>query len=203
VMATCLDCARAVPHQQPGLQQAGGSRWAATPAPPTAWQVYELLGHNYVEDDDAMFRCGRLSWGARWGCLVVLPQRQQRCCRVHRCTRERLTARSPARPRAARFNYSAAFLKWCLLCPGHRLDWLAGVRVKASRKLVGFISAIPAHVRVRASSLPMVEINFLCVHKKLRSKRLAPVLIKARGCGSHKPAGQGAGRPAGESGPAR
>ena len=24
----------------------------------------------------------------------------------------------------------------------------------------------------------MVEINFLCVHKKLRSKRLAPVLIK-------------------------
>ena len=27
-------------------------------------------------------------------------------------------------------------------------------------------------------SLPMVEINFLCVHKKLRSKRMAPVLIK-------------------------
>jgi hypothetical protein len=24
----------------------------------------------------------------------------------------------------------------------------------------------------------MVEINFLCIHKKLRSKRLAPVLIK-------------------------
>jgi glycylpeptide N-tetradecanoyltransferase len=24
----------------------------------------------------------------------------------------------------------------------------------------------------------MCEINFLCVHKKLRSKRLAPVLIK-------------------------
>ena len=24
----------------------------------------------------------------------------------------------------------------------------------------------------------MAEINFLCVHKKLRSKRLAPVLIK-------------------------
>jgi glycylpeptide N-tetradecanoyltransferase len=26
--------------------------------------------------------------------------------------------------------------------------------------------------------IKMVEINFLCVHKKLRSKRLAPVLIK-------------------------
>lgn len=26
--------------------------------------------------------------------------------------------------------------------------------------------------------LKMVEINFLCVHKKLRDKRLAPLLIK-------------------------
>ena len=31
---------------------------------------------------------------------------------------------------------------------------------------------------MRSTVLPMVEINFLCVHKKLRSKRLAPVLIK-------------------------
>ena len=30
----------------------------------------------------------------------------------------------------------------------------------------------------RNRSLHSVEINFLCVHKKLRSKRLAPVLIK-------------------------
>lgn len=28
------------------------------------------------------------------------------------------------------------------------------------------------------SSIKTVEINFLCVHKKLRAKRLAPVLIK-------------------------
>nr|BCL66117.1 N-myristoyl transferase [Volvox africanus] len=77
-----------------------------------------------------------------------------------------------------RFKYSANFLKWCLLCPGHRLEWLVGVRVKTSRKLVGFISAIPALIRVNDNAMPMVEINFLCVHKKLRSKRLAPLLIK-------------------------
>ncbi|GLI62888.1 N-myristoyl transferase [Volvox africanus] len=77
-----------------------------------------------------------------------------------------------------RFKYSANFLKWCLLCPGHRLEWLVGVRVKASQKLVGFISAIPAHIRVRDNTVAMVEINFLCVHKKLRAKRLAPLLIK-------------------------
>lgn len=28
------------------------------------------------------------------------------------------------------------------------------------------------------STTSMTEINFLCVHKKLRSKRLAPVLIR-------------------------
>eukprot|EP00798_Chlamydomonas_sp_ICE-L_P010418 gene10418-8368_t len=39
-------------------------------------------------------------------------------------------------------------------------------------------SAVPAHIRVRESTVQMVEINFLCVHKKLRHKRLAPVLIK-------------------------
>lgn len=81
-------------------------------------------------------------------------------------------------PRRCRFNYSAAFLKWCLLCPGHKLEWLVGVRVKSNNKLVGFISAIPATVRVNGRTVRMVEINFLCVHKKLRSKRLAPVLIK-------------------------
>lgn len=57
---------------------------------------------------------------------------------------------------------------------------LTGVRVSANKKLVAFISAIPATVRVRAADVPMVEINFLCVHKKLRSKRLAPVLIRVR-----------------------
>lgn len=34
------------------------------------------------------------------------------------------------------------------------------------------------HFRVRSQSRHATEINFLCVHKKLRSKRLAPVLIR-------------------------
>eukprot|EP00210_Caulerpa_lentillifera_P004810 g4592.t1 len=77
-----------------------------------------------------------------------------------------------------RFDYSPGFLKWALLPPGFQLDWLVGVRVTATKKLVGFISAIPADIQVNSNQLRMVEINFLCVHKKLRSRRLAPVLIK-------------------------
>lgn len=52
------------------------------------------------------------------------------------------------------------------------------VRVAKSGRLIAFISAIPAKIKAFKESLKVVEINFLCVHKKLRSKRLAPVLIR-------------------------
>lgn len=77
-----------------------------------------------------------------------------------------------------RFDYSKEFLFWALTPPGWEQVWHCGIRVATSRKLVGFISAIPAHIRVKEHKQLMVEINFLCVHKKLRSKRMAPVLIK-------------------------
>jgi len=77
-----------------------------------------------------------------------------------------------------RFDYSINFLRWALTPPGFLKSWHLGVRVKASQKLVGFITGIPANIKVNDDLIPMAEINFLCVHKKLRSKRLAPVLIK-------------------------
>lgn len=77
-----------------------------------------------------------------------------------------------------RFNYKPAFLTWALTPPGWRRDWHLAVRVKTSKKLVGFISAIPADIRIHDKTVSMVEINFLCVIKKLRTKRLAPVLIQ-------------------------
>jgi len=77
-----------------------------------------------------------------------------------------------------RFDYSPEFLIWALTPPGFSQDFHLGVRSAKSKKLMGFISAVPAHIRVYGKVVPMVEINYLCVHKKLRSKRLAPVLIK-------------------------
>lgn len=65
-----------------------------------------------------------------------------------------------------------------LKSPGWRKDWHIGVRATKSRKLVAFISGVPIALRVRSKTLKSTEINFLCVHKKLRSKRLAPVLIQ-------------------------
>ena len=77
-----------------------------------------------------------------------------------------------------RFNYSKEFLRWALRPPGYYKSWHIGVRVKTSKKLVAFITGVPARIRVRNEVVKMAEINFLCVHKKLRSKRLAPVMIK-------------------------
>ncbi|RVD88350.1 uncharacterized protein DFL_002539 [Arthrobotrys flagrans] len=77
-----------------------------------------------------------------------------------------------------RFAYSPAFFKWALNPPGWKKEWHVGVRVKASNRLVAFISAIPLTLRVRSATLKCSEVNFLCIHKKLRNKRLAPVLIR-------------------------
>ncbi|ESK94543.1 peptide n-myristoyl transferase [Moniliophthora roreri MCA 2997] len=77
-----------------------------------------------------------------------------------------------------RFKYSAQFLEWALQPPGYFKEWHVGVRVKSNKKLVAFISGVPLLIRARKHQFMAAEINYLCVHKKLRSKRLAPVLIK-------------------------
>lgn len=91
-----------------------------------------------------------------------------------------------------RFDYSKEFLQWALQPPGYLDEWHLGVRTTNNNKLVGFITAIPADISIHERVVPMVEINFLCVHKKIRlllhlygnslslsrAKRLAPVLIK-------------------------
>lgn len=62
--------------------------------------------------------------------------------------------------------------------PGWKKEYHVGVRATQSRKLVAFISAIPVHLRVRDKVVLCSEVNFLSIHKKLRGKRLTPVLIK-------------------------
>jgi glycylpeptide N-tetradecanoyltransferase len=90
-----------------------------------------------------------------------------------------------------RFAYTAGFFKWypdllaltnsrALLTPDYKKELHVGLRAthNKNRKLCGFISGIPITLRIRNNTIKTVEINFLCIHKKLRSKRLAPVLIK-------------------------
>lgn len=78
-----------------------------------------------------------------------------------------------------RFAYSSDFLKWALTPPGFVESWHVGVRTtNKARKLVAFISGVPADVYIHGTKVRLCEIDFLCVDKRLRSKRLAPALIK-------------------------
>ena len=76
-----------------------------------------------------------------------------------------------------RFDYSTTFLKWALTPPGYHKDWLVGIRDNKKNKLWAFISGIPVDMTIQGKDVPMAEINFLCAHKGLREKRLAPILI--------------------------
>eukprot|EP00917_Polyrhabdina_sp_WS-2016_P000291 GHVP01000640.1.p1 GENE.GHVP01000640.1~~GHVP01000640.1.p1 ORF type:complete len:470 (+),score=69.49 GHVP01000640.1:48-1412(+) len=76
-----------------------------------------------------------------------------------------------------RFGYSKDFLLWSLTPPNYLKEWHVGIRTE-SKKLLALITGIPATIQVHGKSISMAEINFLCVHKALRTKRLAPVLIR-------------------------
>lgn len=70
-----------------------------------------------------------------------------------------------------RLSYSLETLKWAT---SHESR---GIREDASDTLIGYISSVPIKVRVCQDVLPMVQINFLCVHSDYRDRGFAPVLI--------------------------
>lgn len=97
--------------------------------------VYTLLKHNYVEDDDMMFR----------------------------------------------FEYSREFLAWQLSIPGSQKEWNIALYEASDTHsaIVGFISAARLNIRIEEESPETVVVNFLCLDKAYRHKRLAPLLIAA------------------------
>ena len=77
-----------------------------------------------------------------------------------------------------RFQYPTAFLRWALTPPRYDPSWHIGVRRVFDGTLLASITAVPCTVRLGDRIHTVVEINFLCIHHKLREKRLAPILIK-------------------------
>ena len=81
-----------------------------------------------------------------------------------------------------RFDYSKDFLKWHLTSPNYCPDWLVSIvqldPKKNKKKMVGFIAGIPITISIHGKDISLAEIDFLCVKKEFRNKRLAPLLIK-------------------------
>ncbi len=83
--------------------------------------MYVLLNENYVEDDDNMFRFDYSADFLKW-----FDQKKMKISII-------------------RLNFS---ISRALQPPGYLKLWHAGVRVAKNKKLVGFISASPAHIKV-------------------------------------------------------
>jgi glycylpeptide N-tetradecanoyltransferase len=77
------------------------------------------------------------------------------------------------------FQVAPEFLRWAMVGPRF-LDGggYAAIRCKTSGKLVGFVAGTPFRTSYSGKILDGAAMNFLCVHKKLRSKRMMPVLIR-------------------------
>ena len=81
-----------------------------------------------------------------------------------------------------RFDYSKDFLKWHLTSPNYFPEWLISIvqldTKKNKKKMVGFIAGIPVKVCIHGYDISLAEIDFLCVKKEFRNKRLASLLIR-------------------------
>ncbi len=79
-----------------------------------------------------------------------------------------------------RMSVTPEMLEWTLhvprALPGHA--GMVGVRVEATGRLVACITCTPLRVRIDGQQQSMGLINYMCVHGKLRNKRLTPVLVK-------------------------
>ena len=77
-----------------------------------------------------------------------------------------------------RLSYTKESIQWALSGPGSHAEWIFGVRAAETGKLLAFISGVEMNVRVKDDVIQMGEVNFLCVHPKLRHKKLAPLMIR-------------------------
>ena len=84
-------------------------------------------------------------------------------------------------------EYKPMYLKWLLTPPTYsqykrlenvpRSTWFVGVRSK-NGILVGLITARPIIYQIDEKYIQTFTVDFLCTHKQLRGKGLAPVLVK-------------------------
>jgi len=70
-------------------------------------------------------------------------------------------------------EYSKELVEWVL-----HADPYWNIALRKGGKLVGFIAGRPSHMMCDGVRVSTVEVTFLCVSKKVRGKRLAPLLIK-------------------------
>ena len=72
---------------------------------------------------------------------------------------------------------SPAYLAWCLATPGRLPKDDGHIGIRARGKLMGFLAGTPTPTLFQRRPMDLFVLNFLCVHRKLRGKRMLPVLV--------------------------
>lgn len=75
-----------------------------------------------------------------------------------------------------RLQYSEKFLSYMINNPKHKEEYSLGLRF--NNKLVGYVFAREHILVIDGKENKVAGVNFLCVSKDLRGKRISPVLIK-------------------------
>lgn len=78
-----------------------------------------------------------------------------------------------------RIKFTTDFIKWIVIGNRNPKDiHCLALRVTKSKLMVGFICSYPITIQLQKNKLTTTEVNFLCVHKKLRCKNVCTLLIK-------------------------
>lgn len=76
-----------------------------------------------------------------------------------------------------RLSYSRDKFRWGCASPGYIKDMHLLVRSSKNGKIMATLVGCPKKIMINGQNVKMQETNFLAVHKKLRSKRLAQIVI--------------------------
>ena len=76
-----------------------------------------------------------------------------------------------------RLLYTPEKFRWAIMCPGWIKYLHVIVRNSKNRKIMASITGVPKKYILNGRNVKMNEVNFLAVHKKLRSKRFAQIMI--------------------------
>lgn len=73
-----------------------------------------------------------------------------------------------------KMRYTLETLGWAIEVPGHQNICIDD---KNTQKIIGFISLTPLNLKLNNNEVRAVQVNFLCVHKDYRNKKLVEYLI--------------------------
>jgi glycylpeptide N-tetradecanoyltransferase len=75
-------------------------------------------------------------------------------------------------------GYSIEKLRWAAASPGWVPELHTIIRNTTSKKIMATALSVPKKFMINGQAVKMVEGNFLCIHKKLREKRLAQIMLQ-------------------------